>query len=96
MKTKFIEEHLQLLGTPMKDVVTGFKGMVDSVSFDAYGCVQISLKPKVDKDGNIPDGFWFDAKRLKADGKRLMDVPPHLTTPPGKEPGPADKPMRRG
>lgn len=89
-----IEKHLNLLGQQMKDRVTGFKGMVDSVCFDAYGCVQATLKPKVDKDGNVPNSIWFDVQRLEVSGKRLMDVPPHMTTVPGTERGPADKPMR--
>ena len=87
-----VEEHLDLLGTQMKDRVTGYKGMVDSVCFDAYGCVQATLRPRVDKDGKIPDGTWFDVKRLEPAGKRLMDVPPFVTTPPGREAGPASKP----
>ena len=87
-----IEVHLDLLGTRMKDVVTGFEGMVESVCFDTYGCVQACIKPKADKEGKVPDGYWFDIKRLKANGARLMAVPPHFTTPPGKERGPADKP----
>jgi hypothetical protein len=31
---------LKLLGTKVRDVVTGFVGIVTSVSFDLYGCVQ--------------------------------------------------------
>ncbi len=90
-----IEKHIELLGQQMEDCVTGFKGMVDSVSFDVYGCVQATLRPRVDKDGKVPDGTWFDVKRLHKSGKRLMDVPAHMKTPPGKELGPADKPLRR-
>ena len=90
-----IEKHIQLLGQQMEDVVSGFKGMVDSVSFDVYGCVQATLKPRVDKSGEVPDGCWFDIKRLKKSGKRLLDVPAHMITAPGDERGPADKPMRR-
>lgn len=85
-------EHLKLLGSVMRDKVTGIKGMVDSVSFDAYGCVQASLRPPANKDGTLIDGRWFDVKRLENAGKRIMDPPPFL--PPGKEIGPADKPSR--
>lgn len=87
-----IEEHLKLLGTTMQDVVTGIKGMVDSVCFDAYGCVQASLREPVKKDGTLAPGSWFDIKRLKPSGKRIMAAPPHFLTPPGKENGAADKP----
>ena len=92
-KTQTIDAHLSLLGLPMKDKVTDFEGMVDSVSFDVYGCVQACLKPKVASDGKVPGGYWFDVKRLKTTGKRLMEIPPHMTTPPGQEAGPADKPV---
>lgn len=87
-----IEKHLKLLGMPMKDVVTGVKGMVESVSFDAYGCVQACIRPKADKDGEVPEGYWFDIKRLKSWGARIMGAPPHFLTPPGKEAGAAAKP----
>ncbi len=96
MKKTPVEEHMDLLGTQMKDAVTGFKGMVDSVCFDAYGCVQISLKPAIDAKGKMPDAYWFDVKRLKAFGTRLMPVPPFFTTPAGAEAGAAEKPSRQG
>lgn len=87
-----IEQHLQLLGQNMIDIVTGIEGMVDSVCFDAYGCVQASLRPKVKDDGTLSDGKWFDVKRLKAKGKRIMDAP--FVPKPGHEIGAADKPAR--
>ncbi len=90
-----IETHLELLGTPMIDIVTGFSGMVDSVAFDAYGCVLATLASSVDEKGEVPESRWFDVKRLRSNGKRIMDVPPHFTTPPGKEIGAATKPQLR-
>lgn len=85
-----IEAHLKLLGTTMKDRVTGVKGMVESVSFDCYGCVQAVLRPAAGKENKVPDAHWFDVKRLENAGKRLMALPAFL--PPGKEIGPASKP----
>ena len=85
-----IEAHLKLLGTVMKDRVTGIKGMVESVSFDCYGCVQAVLRPVANKEGKFPDAHWFDVKRLEPAGKRLMGAPPFVA--PGKEIGPANKP----
>ena len=87
-----IEQHLKLLGAQMKDKVTGIEGMVDSVSFDAYGCVQATLRAKANDKGEIPQSHWFDVKRLEESGDRIMEAPPHFTTPPGMENGPADKP----
>ncbi len=53
------------LGKMGKDKITGFSGIVTSVSFDLYGCSQLWLTPKVNKDMFIPDGKWFDEGRVK-------------------------------
>lgn len=90
--TNMVKENLALLGTQMKDRVTGFSGMVSSVSFDAYGCIQVILTPPVGKDGKPQDGHWFDAKRLVAAGKRLMPQPDFGVTPEAV-PGGFDKPL---
>jgi hypothetical protein len=37
--------HLQMLGFNAKDRVTGFSGVVSSICFDLYGCVQAALRP---------------------------------------------------
>jgi hypothetical protein len=87
------EEYLQILGTEMKDKVTGITGMVSSVCFDAYGCVQACLTQRKTKSGTIPDQYWMDIKRLAPSGKRLMPVPRY--TRPGTEIGAADKPVPR-
>lgn len=71
-----IENHFELLGKKAKDAVTGFSGVVTTLSFDLYGCVQVVLSPPVDKDGTIPDGKWLDVTRLTAVGKKpVMDLP---------------------
>lgn len=57
-------DHINLLGLKAKDAVTGFSGVVTSISFDLYGCVQAIVTPPVDKDGNAKDGRWFDIIRL--------------------------------
>lgn len=85
-----IEAHLKLLGTTMKDRVTGIKGMVESVCFDCYGCVQAALRPPANKDGTLTDSRWFDVKRLENAGKRIMPLPAFVDV--GKEIGPASKP----
>lgn len=70
------ERHIELLGYKAKDKVTGFSGVIDSVCFDAYGCIQISLKPPMNKDGEIPQGYWFDVTRLEIDTKkRVVEMP---------------------
>ena len=87
------EQHCQILGLHMRDIVTGIEGMVDSVSFDTYGCVQATLRRKVLEDGKVPESMWFDVKRLqRTDTTRVMEVPVFPAV--GKEQGAADKPMR--
>jgi hypothetical protein len=65
-----------LLGYPVVDKVTGFTGIVTSVSFDLYGCVQVIVSPPIDKDGKRPEAHWFDEKRLRVTSEeRVMPMP---------------------
>ena len=67
---------IKLLGLKVRDEVTGFEGVVSSISFDLYGCVQAVVTPPVDKDGKDRSGAWFDVSRLVVvDSKPVMDVP---------------------
>lgn len=92
-----LKDHFALLGFTVRDVVSGYEGVAESISFDLYGCVQIAIRPPAPKPENgkmaeYPDGRWFDAKRLK--GVSLLPVMevPTFETEPG---GPADKPPMR-
>ena len=88
-----MDQYLQMLGYKFKDRVTGFAGVADSVSFDLYGCVQISLMPPAvitDKGSEQPLGRWYDVARLKrTSNKRVMNVPTFE-----RESGPANKAPR--
>lgn len=93
-------KHLNLLGFKAKDKVTGFHGVVTSMSYDLYGCIQASLTPPVDKtDKEVKFGHWFDVSRLKILSKKpVIDVPDFTTDKQlaqGKK-GPAEKPWRMG
>lgn len=68
---------MKLLGLNVKDRVTGFTGVVASVCFDLYGCVQAVVTPAASKDGGkIEESRWFDTKRLEAlSDTPVMDVP---------------------
>jgi hypothetical protein len=71
-----IKKHLGLLGKRIVDKVTGKKGVVASVSFDLYGCVQAIVNPGLTKDGKLEDSIWFDVSRLKVlSEKPVMAVP---------------------
>jgi hypothetical protein len=86
--------HLGMLGFRVKDRVTGAEGIVTSVSFDLYGCVQAIVNPGLDKDGKQRDQFWFDIARLEttSDGP-VMAVPDFIegAMAEGRH-GPAEKP----
>ncbi len=92
-ETKKIMMHFALLGFVCRDVVTGFEGVADSLSYDLYGCIQIALKPRLNKDakpGEYPEGRWFDINRLKKVSKKsVMMVPDFFQW---DEKGPATKP----
>lgn len=88
-------KHMDLLGLKAKDKVTGFTGVIATMSFDLYGCVQAVLTPPVDKDGEMKDGKWFDVTRLKIlDDTPVMDQPDFSKgyIAQGKK-GCADKPL---
>jgi len=72
-----IKKHLDLLGYEVKDRVSDFRGVVISMSFDLYGCIQADVRPKdLDKDGQMKKGWWLDVSRLeKMSKKPLMDQP---------------------
>lgn len=98
------QDHINYLGKKARDSVTGFEGVVTSVSFDLYGCIQAVLSPPLGKDGKMEDGRWFDIHRLEiTDDKRVMPVPAFAkptepatfgTTPQAHTHGPAEKPRR--
>ena len=83
----------------VQDKVTGFKGIVSSISFDLYGCIQAVVQPVVNaKDGKLENGKWFDVGRLKITGKKpIMKVPDFsaINSPVANgEKGPVEKPLK--
>lgn len=59
-----VQKHLSILGYRAKDRVTGFEGVVTSVCFNLYGCIQVVLNPGIRDDGKIGEQLWFDINRL--------------------------------
>lgn len=72
-----VKKYFQLLGCVVKDKVTGFEGVGESVTFDLYGCIQLLVRPnKLDDKGKIQDATWFDVNRIKVLNQTpVMDVP---------------------
>ena len=53
-----------MLGTKVKDKVTGFQGIVTGVTHYLTGCSQALVVPPVDEQGNHKEGHWYDFQRL--------------------------------
>lgn len=68
VKTMEYDNHIKMLGMKAVDAVTGFSGVVTTLSFDLYGCVQAVVTPPVNDKGETKDGQWFDVTRLKVSG----------------------------
>lgn len=79
-----MEKHLELLGYKVRDVVSGFEGIVTSISFDLFGCVQAVVRPELDKKKRtdiIPEGLYLDIKRLKRISQRPVMTQPNFALP---------------
>ena len=84
---------MSLLGKEATEKVTGFSGVITSVSFDLYGCIQVVITPKVDREGKCPDGHWFDVSRIKL-GKDSGMPKPNFNRNYADKKGPAEKPIK--
>jgi len=95
MDVETTERFLDLLGRRVRDRVTGYEGIVESVSWDLYGCIQAVVRPPVDDKGAMPDAKWLDVLRLiELAGDRVMEVPGGAFANYGTPHGPAEKPAR--
>jgi hypothetical protein len=63
------------LGTEYRDKVSGFVGIAVAVTEWLNGCVRVTLAPKVDKDGKLPDNMAFDCEQLEPTGGGLSIEP---------------------
>ena len=91
-----LKKHIELLGKRVECTVTGAKGVVTSITFDLYGCIQALVNPGVDKTGKPQDSHWFDVTRLRiTSDKPVMARPEFEWTPEavsnGRK-GPSEKP----
>lgn len=76
MEEILINKHMNLLGLEVQDKVTGMKGIVSSISFDLYGCIQATITPKVTKNNEKGVNYWYDISRLNILKKKpVMERP---------------------
>lgn len=78
------------LGDEARDKITGFRGIVVSISKWLTGCDRYALQPPIDKDGKVPDIWWVDEPMLE-----LVKVGEHRLKAPVKTGGPQRDPVRR-
>jgi hypothetical protein len=91
-----MDQYFSILGFMVKDAVTGFVGVCDSVSFDLYGCVQCIVRPIMNDKGELLEAKWFDWHRLlKMSEKPVMKVPNFSMKKSERDvTGPAEKSVR--
>ena len=53
------------LGSKVKDIVSGFGGIVIGRVEYFNGCIQYLVVPKVDKEGKKSEAYWIDEPQLK-------------------------------
>lgn len=60
------------LGLEVKDVVSGFTGVVVAKHTYINGCERLTVQPKVDKDGKLPEEKTFDEPQLEIVSKKKI------------------------
>ena len=88
-----MKKYIEMLGLEARDKVTGFKGVLTSLSFDLYGCIQFVISPGTDKDGKLDTGHWFDINRIEVTGEKPVMTMPAFREHVEDTPGPAEKPI---
>lgn len=67
---------IELLGLKVKDRVTNTTGIVTSVSYDLYGCIQALISPSADTKNRDSQVGWYDIKRITIlDDSPVMELP---------------------
>lgn len=52
------------LGVEAESNITGMKGIIIARSLHLNGCFQYFIRPRVDKDGKMPDGIWLSENEV--------------------------------
>jgi hypothetical protein len=91
-----VDNSIGYLGKKVKDKIGGTKGIVTSVCFDLYGCIQVVVdEQKRDKEGTSIRTGWIDINRLEVlNHKPIMRAPDFNNKYSSIEQvgGPAEKP----
>lgn len=60
------------LGVIVKDIITGYEGVVMAKSEYYTGCITYGILKQGMTDGKISDWEWIDSKRLKRVGNNII------------------------
>lgn len=82
------------MGDRVRDVVTGFTGVVIGRTSYINGCEQALVQPRVDDAGKCPDGMWIDVDRLGVVDKAAVTIA--RRSAPGGPPRSAPQDARLG
>lgn len=63
------------LGQKVKDVITGFQGVVTGRCEYITGCNQVLVQPRVKDDGSRNAGEWFDEDRVEFIDESILTLP---------------------
>lgn len=63
------------LGVKVKEIVTGFTGVVTGHCEYLTGCDTYLVAPPLDKEGKHRDGRWFDVNRLEITDSVAIQLP---------------------
>jgi len=78
-----------LLGLRVRDKLTGFKGVVTTVGFDLYGCIEALVTPAIAEGGRVIESRWFGVERLSVESTTPVMAVPNFKF----EKGPESKPI---
>src|SRR5688572_11518709 len=86
------------LGDTLRDMVTGYSGIVTGRGDHISGCNTYGLQKKADEKGDVADSKWFDETRLEAVPGAVRVMVPIVAAPPTaavrRRAGPNPKPTR--
>lgn len=62
------------LGDEVRDIVTGFNGIAVARTIWLCGCDRITIQPRLDKDGMVPEPLVFDEPQIKVVKRKTIRV----------------------
>lgn len=74
-------------GEYLRDIITGFSGVVVSRVDNLTGCNRYCLQPRIDKDGKLVESAWIDEPTLDYDPEHIAGERVVLARTPEQPPG---------